>query len=327
MLHLKDIGISIIPIVQVERIGLIRVRASFELEANKIRELKHFFTVLNETAGLRYYSRSSMTRKFDCEFNIPEGTLGVLSTLLEKLEDSQILSGVSLRRVLWKDFPNLKTEYFDYPRGFWDVDYTRLSSKPSTTVRNEFVEAGLAFDEKDLLITKELEIDPWSKVTELSKKLDYPARVAGYHLSEHVLGEIIRSFRIRWIGSQDAWSKHSIIGMTLVFRNVSNQIARHIMAVLTGVPFLWSHSRTEHSGYLAEFLIPLQMFTETTQFISGGLEQIGVTPEILLPDWSCSSSYTIPYQLFNQAERSWRFDVDKTIAGVFLRQRASVRSS
>jgi hypothetical protein len=237
------------------------------------------------------------------------------------------VSGPSFHRILWKDFPMLNTSCFDYPGGEWDVDLSRLVGDPSVMLKipsaEDFVPC--SFDYKDLVITKELEIDPWAKVVEIARKIRCPIRDVSYHLNKHVLGRgLIDSFRIRWIGTQQAWAKHSIIGLTFVFNKIGDKDARHAISILTSVPFLWSHLRTDGGMYLAEILIPVSMFHETIQRISLQLVQVDLVPEILLPDWSCSSNYTIPYQLYDKTDKEWVLDGERIMANI-LEQHAIER--
>jgi DNA-binding Lrp family transcriptional regulator len=323
MRHLKHIGISVIPVVRVEKFGLTRFRATFALGPEKIRERKRFFTALNQKAGLRYYSRSLIKGIFDCEFSIPMGKLDELSRAFEKLESMRLVSEPSFHRVIWKDFPMLKTKYFDYPCGEWDVDLSRIIGDPSVAIPSPDVRTE-RFDYKDLVITKELEIDTWAKNLEIADRVNLPARDIGYHLNEHVLGRgMISSFRFRWIGTKEAWAKHSIVGLTFIFNNIKDRDTRHAISILTSFPFLWSHSRTDDGMYLAELLIPVSIFNETIQRISRQLEDIDLVPETLLPDWSCSSNYTIPYQLYDRENRKWTLEADRILSSI-LQQESSI---
>ncbi len=316
MQHLKDLGISIVPIVNVDRLGLARVRASFFLGKEKLPNLKHFFTALNENSGLRYYSKSLINFKFDSEFAVPSGKVRELAGVFEELEKMNLVSEVELHEIKWKDFPTLKTEFFDYPAGEWDVDFSRLIGDPSVRLRLEEDAELPIFDYKDLMILKELEIEPWVKEVELARKIGCPVRDISYHLRKHVLEKNLASFKIRWIGTQQAWAKHSIVGMTFQFKNISETKSRHLISILSSVPFLWSHLRTFDGIYLAEVLIPISALSEATKYISDRLEQVSMSPEILLNDWSCSSNYTIPYQLFDKVQKTWAFDSDKIMTAI-----------
>lgn len=326
MAHLRDIGISVVPIVDVNRLGLDRVRVSFELGIQRIPDLGSFFRALNENAGLRYYSRSLNSRRFDCEFNIPYAQLDALTNLFAELSTMKILAhNFSHHRVLWKDFPELKPKFFDYPNGAWDVDFSALSGDPKAPVPSKSEPA--PFDYKDLLVIKELEINPWIKLVDLAHKVGMPVRDVSYHFNRHVRARgLLRGFRFQWIGSAEAWSKHGIVGITYIFRDISDEDTRHMISILTPLPFLWSHTRTRDGVYLAEILAPISNLVETTSYISRNLQKINVFPASTInPDWSCTSNFTIPYQLFNSEKGGWAFSTERAMAALIQTLRPSAR--
>jgi hypothetical protein len=323
MVHLKDRGIGVIPIVDVSRLSLERVRASFKVNDlsavgstnNDETAVKRFFSLMNNVAGLRYFSRSVTSHLFDCEFNIPKGKIDELSKILAELEARRILRDVSVHKVLWKDFMMLKTNCFDYECGEWDVDFSRLSGSPSLSVPEKASDDAAILDYKDMLIIKELEIDPWAKISRLAGKIGMPARDVSYHMKKHVLdGKMIPYFRFQWIGTREAWSKHTIMGMTYEFDRISDEDARHAMSIFTSLPFCWSHLRTSEGGYMAEVLIPVAYLMETTRYVSKHLRSLDLSPSVVnIPDWDCSSNFTIPYQLYDKESNKWSFSAENAI--------------
>lgn len=310
MMHLKDEGIGVLPVVDTAKLGLEKVRVSFKLSPS-MKE-KPFFGGLHQSAGLRYYCRGMLTGVLDTEFNIPGRSLGELRSLLQKLEELKIIQSVKVRRLIWKDILMLKTEFFDYSKAEWDVDFSSLAGDPSVKIPP--ISSPVHFDYTDLLIIKELELDPWVKIVDLAKKMNSLDREVAYHLNKHVFGNsLISSFRFRWVGTKDAWSKHSIIGTTFFFNEISNEKARHAMSVLTSTPFTWSHMRGEDGTYIVEALYPISQFSETTQYISSKLRALDLYPEVAIPDWSCVSSYTIPYMLYNADSAKWELEAERAL--------------
>ena len=311
IMHLKDQGISVVPIVDAGKLGLDRIRVSFKL-SSAIKDHKPFFGGLHQSAGLRYYCRAVLTNNIDTEFSIPRGSQKELQTILQKLEEMKIIGNVKMRRLLWKDILMLKTKFFDYSKAEWDIDYSTLAGDPS--VKIPVINDSVHFDYTDLLIIKNVEIDPWIKIVDLAKKIGVPDREIAYHLNRHVLGNaLISSFRFRWIGTRDAWSKHSIIGTTYVFSEISNEKVRHAMSVLTSTPFTWSHMRSEDGTYIVEAMYPTSQYSEMLQYISNRFRLLDITPEIMIPDWSCVSSFTTPYMLYEKESARWGLESDRAL--------------
>lgn len=313
MIHLSDQGISILPVINTENLGLERIRVVVDLSPD-VTNLRSFFGGLHQTAGLHYYSRSLISQKYDCEFMVPFGLKSELNRLLSGLEEMEIIRNPRIRKLEWKEVMMMKTADYDYEQQEWDVDFARIVSDPSLKIPSP--RHSDDFDHLDLLIIKNLQAEPWCKVVELAKKLKVTDGDISYHLNRHVFGKRqIGGFRFRWVGTKDAWSKHSVIGLTMVLNQISDESARHAMSIITALPFAWNHMRSEDKSYIAELLVPTKHLPETFQYLSDKLRGMGLVPEIMYPDWSASSNYTIPY-LMHSDENGWRFNADESLGYV-----------
>ncbi|MDH2901139.1 MAG: hypothetical protein PXY39_09220 [archaeon] len=313
MMHLKDEGISVLAVPDVEKLGLERVRVFFKL-APLIKDTKPFFKALHETSGLRSYARAMDSQIFDCECTIPQGKFTELSKLFGKLEEMKIIRSPEMRRILWKQVSMLRTEFYDYSKGEWDVDYSSLTGDPSS-VEMPLKSKVESFDYSDLIMIKELELNPWVKTVELAKKSGLAIGDAAYHFNRHIFGKrLIKSFNLRWEGTKAAWLKHSIISKTYVFKEISDENARHAMSIFSSIPFVWSHVRMEGGIYMVETILPISQYTETTQYVSTQLRTLDLTPFLTFEkDWSCLSTFTIPYLLFNRNTHVWEFSSETAL--------------
>ncbi len=315
MRALGNCGLSVRPVIEADKIHLERVRASFRLSP-LIGDNAQLFSRLNENAGLRYYSRGIISQEFDCEFWIPRGGTEELFRLFSMLEDHKVLSEFGLRKLLWKDFFMMKTRYFDYDRGEWDVDFSNLSGDPSLSPPVAQLSPE-QFDYNDLLIMKSIEVNPWVKNTEIASEFQTPVSDVSYHLNKHVMKKkLISGFRLCWVGTRDAWLKHTIIAITLIFDSISDEMARHAMSVMTALPFAWNQARAEDGTYIVELLTPISQFIEMMRYISDNLRRVDLKPKILYVDPSCVSSFTIPYQMYNMEARDWSFDAENALESV-----------
>lgn len=313
MVSLKKDGISILAIPDFEKLGLERIKVYFELSPS-VDSVKAFFGGLHQSAGLRSYSRTMYTQQFDCEFTVPRGKTAELEALLRRLEEMKLIQNVGLEKLLWRDVLMLKTQYYDYARREWDVDFSTLSGDPAT-VRIPEKSNPAHIDYVDLIMTKELEADPWIKNVELAKKANLAIGDAAYHFNKHIFGRgLIKSFKLNWAGTKNAWLKHSIILKTYTFRHVSGEDVRHAMSILTSVPFTWTHMMTEGGAYVAEVMIPLPHYPEVAQYISTQLRALDLKPTLVAEkDWSCLSTFTIPYLLYDRERRNWEFDSEHAL--------------
>ncbi len=237
-----------------------------------------------------------------------------MGKLLRGLEEMKLIENVKYSPVLWNDVFMMKTKYFDYESGEWDVDFSRLVGDPAVAIPKQSVE-NPKLDYNDLLIVKSLELDPWIKVVDLAKKVGLSVGDVSYHLNKHVFGKgLISCFRLRWLGTREAWSKHTIVMQTFVFEHLSDELTRHAMSIVTATPFSWNHIKTEDGTYRAELMIPVSHFPETQSHISDRLRPLGLKPIVRCMDWSCTSSFTVPYTLFEKDH--WELDAETALGYV-----------
>ena len=326
--RLKDQGIAITPIVEPTKLGLARFRVSLEMSPD-LTDYASFFGGLHQSAGLHFYARSLSTHAFDSEFMIPPDKESELSKLLRALGEMGFIEKVRMRRLIWKEIIGMKTKYYDYANHAWDIDFSRLLADPSDYRASPRSATSLGqnkYDHIDLQIIKSLQIDPWIKSVDISKKLNLTDSDISYHMRNHVFGlKMVSGFKFMWIGSSESWTKHSVIPIMYYFDSLSEESARHAMSVFTACPFTWNHMLTIEGEYIAELIIPVSQMSETIRYIAGGLRPLKLRPtDMGYPDWFCSQNYTIPYQM-HSSESGWQFDAERSLGYVIqmIREQAS----
>jgi DNA-binding Lrp family transcriptional regulator len=324
MSRLRDQGISIVPVVNTSALGLERYRVLFDVPAD-MTNFNHasFFDSLHQTTGLHYYGRSLASYSFDCEFMIPKGKAGEFSKVLKGLEDMSLIERTVTRKLLWKEILMMKTQFYDYSNGAWDVDYSDLSGDPS--IHESFAEPQpiQECDEVDLHLVKSLRMDPSVKLVKVGKDIGLTDSDVAYHLKKHVFGrKQVPSFRFLWVGTKEAWAKHTIILMTYLFKTLTDESTRHAMSVFTALPFTWNHMRGDDGSYMAELAIPVSQLADAMHYLSYNLRPLNLKPdEILYPDWSCCQNYTVPNQLFRK-EKGWQLNAERSLSQVLQTIRA-----
>jgi hypothetical protein len=311
MMRLKDQGIEIYPLLEPQKIGLERVRVGFELSSDFANHVS-LFEGLHQKAGLIFYSRPLFSDRFDTEFLVPKGSVRELRTLLRTLEKMKIMTNSIAQEILWKQIVMMKTAYYDYEEGEWDVDFSRLRGDPSVKLWTRKVES--KFDHSDLLIIKMLQLNPWAKAVEMAKMLRVTPEDAAYHLNKHVIGlKQIPGFSTKWIGHRDAWAKHSIIPITFVFEKLSEISRMRVMPVISSIPFTWNHMLLKDGTYMTELLIPVTHLVETMKYLSDNLGHERLMPLANYLDPAYTSGFTIPYMM-HDIEKGWTFNAEESLA-------------
>jgi hypothetical protein len=67
----------------------------------------------------------------------------------------------------------------------------------------------------------------------------------------------------------------------------------------------------EDGTYAAEVTFPLSQYPGATQYLSKELGAIKLRPsQVLEKDWSCSSTFTIPYMLYDRESSKRNFNAE-----------------
>jgi hypothetical protein len=315
MLRLKDQGISIVPVIDMKKIGLERFDVSFEISPEtKSFNHKSFFLALHNSAGLIHYSRYLFSQSVNCEFVLPEEKKGELRKILRSLERSKLITRPVTRKISWKEIISMKTEFFDYKRGEWNIDYSKLSPGGAPRPRESAQERFEYYDRTDLMIIKSIQSEPWIKSIEMAKSMGLSDSDIAYHLNNHVIGKgQIPGFRFKWVGTKDELSKHLIVPVNFLFKSLDERSQRRIIPIVTAPPFTWSHWLCEDGTYVAELLVHASQMSETMRFLSSHLESGNFKPDaILFPDLSWTQDFVIPHSLHTK-EEGWRFEAETAV--------------
>ncbi len=314
MAGLSTEGIEINPVINPARLGLKRYRVGFKL-APDFASVKSIFGGLHQSAGLVYYARSFFSQRFDTEFWVPSGKESQLRKMLNGLEELKFLGEIKIRELVFKHIPMMQARFYDYENRSWDIDFSTLRGNPSIAFREEPFEQP-KFDHTDLMIIKSLQLDPFTKLVDIARLVHLTPESIAYHLNKHVFDlRQLNGFTMKWNGPREAWSKHSILHITLVFDSISEEKTKHVISVLSMVPFTWSHIKAKDGTYLAELIVPTAFISETMKHISDKLRALDVVPIVDQVDWSCVSSYTIPYMMHSE-EMGWKFNVEESLGYV-----------
>ncbi len=311
MLQLDEIGISIYTIVDPEKVGLERVHVEFKVPSEIDPSLKSLLGGLHQSSGLVHYERIFHTQSFNCQFMIPMGRLRDLRKVLRTLQDMNLLSDVTSRKIIWRHILPMKAQYYDYGNAAWDIDFSQIRADPSISIPEPSRQDRC--DHIDVMIVKSMQLDPLIKSVEIAKQVGVTPEDISYHIKKHVFGlKQVPRFTMKWNGPKEAWSKHSILGATFVFPNLSDEETRHAMSVLTSLPFTWAQTRTEDGTYFAETIVPINFLSETSRYLSDNFRALGLVPQVGYVDWSCTSSYTVPHTM-HASSKGWTLKAEESL--------------
>jgi DNA-binding Lrp family transcriptional regulator len=309
---LYERGITIHGSVDLNKLKLGRIFVSFRLSPDLEKSKEDFFSSLNESSYLTYVARYQVERRFITEFSVPFGHFPQFKRLLRDLEGTGLIYDVQVDELAWRQPLMMRAEYYDNEHGEWDVDWSGLLDVPFHQFPS--VSEPESFDKLDLLIIKELQLDVRQPLKSIARKIRAEALEVFRHYHNHVLGKkLIQAFLLRWIGTEQSWSKHGIILVNLSFLNAD---ARKVAPIVLKIPFVTSHSLSvDGKLYMCQLAVPINQLTDTLRYLTDSNLPIENNEHVFhFIDWNFARSYVIPYPCYT--EEGWSFDATEAMANI-----------
>jgi hypothetical protein len=100
--------------------------------------------------------------------------------------------------------------------------------------------------------------------------------------------------------------KHRYFAIQLLVRSLSEYELISLRQAANKLPFLWSEAIGRN--YYAEFLFPVDFAVDGLQYLAETMSGVRDRAELFIIDQTASEAFTIPYTLFDPAEKKWMFE-------------------
>ncbi|MGI0078988.1 MAG: hypothetical protein ACRECH_05135 [Nitrososphaerales archaeon] len=306
-------GLSVHASLDYTKFGLTNYYTRFYLTQRSREGEKRFFQGLADFCYLTSFARRVTTNEFACTFAVPHAngaSSSLIHRLLRGLAEEKLIDSPKISGVTWKKAHMVQPEFFNLKKGVWEVDWSKLRKEPATQSRAEEKESREAdYDDLDLMIARELEVDALSRLSDIANSLKTTLNNIFYHFHKHITeGKLFEEFVIRWNGTP----KQETMFVQLEFENLSFSEEKISRATVRKLPFLWSDAFSRDTGYyVGEAIIPSSHYLETLNYVSGTLGETSRKLRVILLDPKTRQQIPLPAQLFR--EGAWLFDPDSCI--------------
>jgi hypothetical protein len=175
-------------------------------------------------------------------------------------------------------------------------------------------------DATDILIIRELELNPWSDIGAVGRKLAVNDRTTRWHYNQHVRG-IALSYHVNWATAAPN-DLTNAMGFVLEFRGLSSGALAKLRRLLGNFPFSWFEGGRE-SGYYQVHSSPRFGHTMgSLRFLNASLGEVVDNWKTWTVDPSTAHCYTIPYHNFDR-KLGWFFDGDTALEEVLAQSMKS----
>lgn len=296
-----------------ERLGLRRMIAVVEFTEAYSTYAQAILASMNELCFVVSYARTVPDGDYVVNFSIPGSQVKEVKRFLSSLREKGMFAKLETLDFDWVRNVPMKAEFYDFDTGRWDFDWAARKPKdrsaaarlPSTPTR---------FDSTDLLIVKELQMDANKSLKEISDKLKINYKKLAWHHNTHVVqSQLIRGYRINWMGTRYDYKtdkalnrKHRYLWVDVLISATSDHERAILGSKFSQLPFIWAEAGG--ANYFAEVALPLDYVVEGLQFIDEACVGMKDRLRMYVMDQTNAVAFTIPYQLYDQAGKQWRFE-------------------
>lgn len=311
-----ELGLFVGIQIDYDKLGLERNFAVLEFAPEALPYAPELLKRLAKTAFLTYHSREVLKPLYIANFGIPASQKKEFQLFISKLVREKICPEIRLEKVEWIRKIALRSEYYDYERQEWNIDWKEVASlkepppsPPETLMPPEHPDTDLT----DLLLIKEFELQAWRSTADISRKLGLNDRTARWHYIKHVK-PLIKAYYVHRlaVGSKGLTK---IVGMIHEFHSLPKSKLAKIRGVFNNFPFTWDEGGREDGYYRVVSTIPNEHLVEAMQFLNTKLYEFITKWNVYTLDLSFSYWYTIPYEHFDN-EKGWTFDAEQAFASI-----------
>jgi len=266
--------------------------------------------ILSKIGYITYYTRVLPQGTYLAKLQIPPKFREEYDKFLRSLVNIEILKSYEVKPLAWERYLSLKPEYYDFYNKSWVVDWKTVSaSKAFLQQADTAVKEQPEIDKPDVFILKELQLDCTRSITDIATKLQMNPKTLRYHFAQHVQDKrLIQDYSVRWTGNSSLTERRWIMGVFLRVKDPTAEELWKAQAAFGKLPFTWFDAVAEdRSLYLAEIALPSTYYLDTMNYLYSECIAFGDKLEHQLADYACSSSFTIPYEMFDET-RGWIFD-------------------
>lgn len=257
---------------------------------------------------LNYVGKVIGSDRFECLYSIPSRFKSKYIETLESLKRQGIIEDYSVAEFYWFRYPYFRSEFYDFEKQSWQVDWRRVENTADETGMNIIsFNRDSKVDYIDLVILRSMQEDPTITPSKIARETNINDRTVRYHHAEHVLkGNLILGNNIRWSSeSVAATNPNKIMQVVYSFKRLPQQDYEPVRKLFNKVPFTWFEASTEDKSYFAFLDMPIEYFHETADFIESHIQLLASTPEMSVLDAAKTLKFNLREEMYDR-KRGWR---------------------
>ena len=291
-------------------LGFRRIHAIIDFSDEYLIRAKDILISMSRFCYLSYCFRIFPSGYYSITLTVPTELARHYGELLQTLQEIGIFRILESDNLDWVQVTPMKARYFDFNKGRWDFDWSAIANEsraapagPSDPIR---------YDCEDLSILEKLQVDATKSLGEISRELKMPYQHVYNHFSHILERKQISLYRIVWPATgpknqaeSRAWQQHHAhMAIQFLVRSSTKAESRTLLNKMERLPFNWANGGGEGS-FLSEFVVPLEYYSETFQYLSESLHDSRRRTEFYIANQADAMSFTLPTHLYDRAADGW----------------------
>ena len=307
-----DKGITVQAAPSYPRLGFKRLIVVAKLARSCEANEKSIFTALHELCYLHSFTRVMLTGEYVIHVAVPSELAERCAAVYRALHESGLFRALEILEFEQMRNPPMKPEFFDFVRGTWSFDWSSARAKDTKlplSVRPKVEK----YDNVDLLILKELDIDASRTLVKMVENVKVSLKALEFHYRGHVRPRgLIKGYRLVWQGTKydreqrRAVSRKDSVELTILLKDGTREEVAELMLLLNSTPFLWSEAYG--GAYCAEVFLPNYAYIGFLEYIDEFANKVGKKLRVLIMDQSHALRFVIQYKLFDGVSKKWLLD-------------------
>jgi hypothetical protein len=312
-------GFALQAIMDYEGLGLRRVVVKVKVNETYTSYAKEMFMAMHKLCYVSSFTFLLPEGLYMLHANVPKAFKANFVEFMGKLKEMGIFDTIEVFDFDWFRNIPMRAEYYDFDHGVWDFDWTS-KVEPSKDQLEES-SAELTYDKVDLLILKELQRDATRSISEIRDTIkaddgiDINYKTLAWHWIKHVQEKkMIRGYKLNWMGTRYDFAadkakqrQHKYMLVAVFVKGVTKTEVASLRSEMNKLPFLWCEAMGEN--YHAQLAFPVEMVNDAYSFLETPISQFGSRATYHIMDQTNALTFTISYELFDNAQREWKMDV------------------
>ena len=306
-------GYTMTAVPNYEKLGLGRVVALAEFSEKFVPYADAILMAMSELCYLSSFAKTLTEDSYSIQANVPREFTNDWIRFMQALEQRGVFNSIQVVPFEWVRVVSMRSDLYDFENDSWQYDWTSKPKVEPDSASFSPSEKG-KFDQIDLGLIKQLQIDPQTTLFEISPKLQVNYKTLSWHYRVHVVGNnLIRGYLVNWAGTRydpklekALHRRHRYMWVELLARGVTENERMELRAKVNQLPFVWLEAGGQN--YFAQIAFPSETITEALGFIKEVVSPIKQKATWHFMDQANALRFSIVPSLYSQEERKWNFD-------------------